>query len=72
MRQDDYLVNEEGVFQQSEEDSLYYWVEQMEGTERQVFGRNIFNNENLSFEPSGNMATPSNYHLGSFLCLCLR
>ena len=64
MRQDDYLVNEEGVFQQSEEDSLYYWVEQMEGTERQVFGRNIFNNENLSFEPSGNMATPSNYHLG--------
>lgn len=64
MRDEDYLVNEEGMYQLDEEDSLYYWVEHMEGTERQVFGRNIFNNENLSFEPSGNMATPTNYHLG--------
>lgn len=64
MRDEDYLVNEEGMYQLDEEDSLYYWVEHMEGTERQVFGRNIFNNENLSFEPSSNMATPTNYHLG--------
>lgn len=29
-----------------------------------VFGRNIFNNTNLSFEPNSNMATPANYKLG--------
>lgn len=31
---------------------------------KQVFGRNIFNNELLTFEPSQNMATPQNYVLG--------
>lgn len=30
----------------------------------QVFGRNIFNNRNLSFAPSENIATPENYKLG--------
>lgn len=30
----------------------------------QVFGRNIFTNEKLSFEPNTNMATPENYRLG--------
>ncbi len=29
-----------------------------------VYGRNIFNTRNLSFEPSQNMATPPNYRLG--------
>lgn len=29
-----------------------------------VFGHNIFNNRNLSFAPSGNIATPENYKLG--------
>ncbi|WP_077153596.1 SLBB domain-containing protein [Bacteroides bouchesdurhonensis] len=32
--------------------------------EDQVFGRNIFNTRNLTFEPSVNLATPSNYRLG--------
>lgn len=64
LQTDDYQVNGRGLYVQSSEDSLYYWVEQMEGTERQVFGRNIFNNENLSFQPSGGMATPQNYLLG--------
>ena len=32
---------------------------------RKVFGRNIFNNKNLSFEPNMNIATPQNYRLGS-------
>ena len=32
--------------------------------EDQVFGRNIFNTKNLTFEPSVNLATPSNYRLG--------
>lgn len=30
----------------------------------QVFGRNIFNQENLSFEPNMNIATPADYLLG--------
>ncbi|UVV84294.1 SLBB domain-containing protein [Bacteroides thetaiotaomicron] len=32
--------------------------------EDQVFGRNIFNTRNLTFEPSVNLATPANYRLG--------
>lgn len=36
----------------------------MEKTKRKVFGRNIFNNKNLSFEPNMNIATPLNYRLG--------
>ena len=31
---------------------------------RKVFGRDIFNNKNLSFEPNMNIATPQNYKLG--------
>lgn len=31
---------------------------------RKVFGRDIFNNENLSFEPPMNIATPADYRLG--------
>ncbi len=32
--------------------------------EDKVFGRNIFNTKNLTFEPSINIATPMNYRLG--------
>ena len=32
--------------------------------EDQVFGRNIFNTNNLTFEPSSNLPTPANYRLG--------
>ena len=32
--------------------------------ENRVFGRNIFNTRNLTFEPSVNLATPPNYRLG--------
>lgn len=32
--------------------------------ENRVFGRNIFNTKNLTFEPSVNLATPPNYRLG--------
>ncbi|MBR1388582.1 MAG: SLBB domain-containing protein [Prevotella sp.] len=31
---------------------------------KRVFGRDIFNNRNLSFEPNMNLATPQNYVLG--------
>lgn len=33
-------------------------------TEEQIFGRNIFNTQSLTFEPSMNLPTPSNYRLG--------
>ena len=33
--------------------------------EEQVFGRNIFNSSNLTFEPSSNLPTPANYRLGA-------
>lgn len=32
---------------------------------KKVFGRDIFRNENISFEPNMNIATPSNYVLGA-------
>ncbi len=45
-------------------DSLVYYQNLLRD-ESQVFGRNIFNNPNLTFEPSQNIATPANYRLGS-------
>ena len=33
--------------------------------EDMVFGRNIFNTSNLTFEPSSNLPTPANYRLGA-------
>ncbi len=32
--------------------------------QRKVFGREIFNNKNLTFSPSNNIATPNNYIMG--------
>ena len=34
------------------------------GAARLVFGRDVFNNRALTFEPNENMATPKNYRLG--------
>ena len=36
-----------------------------EYNQSQIFGHNIFNNNNLTFEPSQNIPTPANYKLGS-------
>ena len=38
--------------------------EKEEEPARKVFGRDIFNKKNLSFEPNMNIATPQNYRLG--------
>lgn len=35
-----------------------------EARKKKVFGRDIFNNEELTFEPNMNIATPQNYRLG--------
>ncbi len=45
-------------------DSLIYYQNYFKD-ENEVFGRNIFNNELLTFEPPTNMATPPNYRLGA-------
>lgn len=37
---------------------------QPEAQARQIFGHNLFQNRNLSFEPSANIATPISYRLG--------
>ncbi len=52
-----YMQEEISLFQG---DSLY-----LEEEKKQVFGRNIFNNELLTFQPSANMPTPANYRLGA-------
>lgn len=43
-------------------DSMYFGKKQEEG--KKVFGRDIFNNKSLTFEPQMNIATPQNYVLG--------
>ena len=45
-------------------DSLEYYSQQIP-KDQQVYGRDIFNQKNLSFEPNQNMATPMNYRLGA-------
>ena len=45
-------------------DSLLYYQEKFK-EKAQVFGRNIFNNPYLSFQPNMNIATPANYRLGT-------
>ena len=39
-------------------------MEEREYNRRKVFGRDIFNNKDLTFEPNMNIATPQNYRLG--------
>ncbi len=45
-------------------DSMLYYRELL-SDENQVFGRDIFNNSQLSFQPNVNIATPANYRLGT-------
>jgi len=58
------MMNEEIAF--LDIDSLMYYQDMLRvQDENQVFGRNIFNNQYLTFEPNQNMATPANYRLGA-------
>ncbi|MBO7067095.1 MAG: SLBB domain-containing protein [Bacteroidaceae bacterium] len=45
-------------------DSLIYYQNYFRN-DKEVFGKNIFNNKYLTFEPNQNMATPANYCLGA-------
>lgn len=64
-----YMTREERLQMIEEEsdyfdlDSLDYYSKQIP-KDQQVWGRDIFNQKNLSFEPNQNMATPVNYRLG--------
>lgn len=58
----DYLAMDEAMdFMMP--DSLKYYVEK-EKPRRKIFGHDVFNNKNLTFESSMNLATPQNYRLG--------
>lgn len=46
------------------EDDEYGFESNRQKKGKQVFGRNIFNNRKLSFEPNMNIATPQDYRLG--------
>ena len=45
-------------------DSLKYFYEEEKKDKRKIFGHDVFNNKNLTFESSMNLATPQNYRLG--------
>ena len=45
-------------------DSLKYFMEEEKEKGRKIFGHDVFNNKNMTFESSMNLATPQNYHLG--------
>lgn len=57
-------TNDRGLYYTDPNDSLEYFIELEKQGQRKVFGRNIFNQENLTFQPASNMATPENYRLG--------
>lgn len=64
---DDYLRMQDEVSMMMPVDSTELFqqlLEQQKEDKRKVFGRDIFNNEYLTFEPAMNIATPQNYKLG--------
>ena len=60
---DDQFVEMDEAMDFMMPDSLKYYYEE-EQTGRKIFGHDVFNNKNLTFESSMNLATPQNYRLG--------
>ena len=62
-------IQQQSIQQQSDQqqsmqyDEYFYLLPEPEQSKK-VFGRDIFNNKNLTFEPQMNIATPQNYVLG--------
>ena len=46
-------------------DSAKYFYERNPSRKRRIFGHDVFNNKNLTFESSMNLATPQSYRLGA-------
>ena len=57
-----YTIDKDGNIVYDNNTILY--LQEEEKKEEKVFGRDIFNTKNLTFEPSVNLATPVDYHLG--------
>ena len=66
-RTEDNVPDEDGMVREQPDDlfttSEDEYSEEYNPTQ-QIFGHNIFDNENLTFEPNVNVATPVNYRLG--------
>ena len=45
-------------------DSIYLLKQSLLPKKKEIYGHNIFKSQNLTFEPSANLATPQNYRLG--------
>ena len=45
-------------------DSIYLLKQSLLPKKKEIYGHNIFKTQNLTFEPSANLATPQNYKLG--------
>jgi protein involved in polysaccharide export with SLBB domain len=58
----DYVEMDEAVDFMMPDSLKYYQSEQPSW--RKIFGHDVFNNKNLTFESSMNLATPQNYRLG--------
>ena len=57
-------INNVALYNEQTQDSLLMYMESLT-TAKKIFGHDIFNKENLTFEPNMNMATPANYTLGA-------
>lgn len=59
------MESELGLFMPTDTATLVkQLMEERERERKKVFGRDIFNNSQLTFEPNMNIATPQNYRLG--------
>ena len=59
------MESELGLFMPTDTATLVkQLMEERERERKKVFGRDIFNNSELTFEPNMNIATPQNYRLG--------
>ena len=63
-RPSNWLYNSDPSAMMYETGDSIYFGKPIEDTGKKVFGRDIFNNKNLTFEPQMNIATPQNYVLG--------
>ena len=57
-------VNDNAILTHESDNAPDYVPESLSPSGKRVYGRNIFNNKSLTFEPQMNMATPQNYVLG--------
>lgn len=63
----DFMLMQAELGNMTHQDSIVWLnqlLEQQEKGKKRVFGRDIFNNKDLTFEPSMNIATPQSYVLG--------